>query len=79
MEFHRLYALVHDRISSLMRRVDREYVGLHVRRRRLLYSILPSYCSDRQSSREYPEMKFMLSTDVRLKKLHSFNRYSIFS
>lgn len=52
MEFHRFHALVHDCVPSLVRRVDREYVGLYVRRRRLLYSILPSYRSDRQSSRE---------------------------
>lgn len=54
MEFHRLHALVHDRVSSFMRRMDREYVGLHVRRRCILHSILPRYRSDRQSSREYP-------------------------
>lgn len=53
MEFHRLHALVHDRVSSFMRRMDREYVGLHVRRRCILHSILPRYRSDRQSSREY--------------------------
>jgi hypothetical protein len=57
MEFHRLHALVHDRFSSSVRRMDREYVGLYVRWRRLLHSILPSYSSDRQSSREYQNEK----------------------
>lgn len=53
MEFHRLHALVHDRVSSAVRGMDWEYVGLYVRRRCLLHSILPCYRSDRQSSRKY--------------------------
>ena len=53
MEFYRLHALVHDRFSSAVRRMDREYVGLYVRRRRFLYPILLSYSSDRQSSRKW--------------------------
>lgn len=59
MEFHRLYALIHDRVSSVVRRMDREYVGLYVRWRRILHSILLSYGSDRQSSREYRKIKFV--------------------
>lgn len=55
MELHRLHALVHDRFSSALWRMDREYVGLYVRWWRLLHSILPGYCSDRQLSRTYLE------------------------
>lgn len=59
MEFHRLHALIHDRFSSPVRRMDRKYVGLYVRGRRLLHSILSCYGSDRQSSRKYRvEIKF---------------------
>lgn len=64
MEFHRLHALVHDRISSFMRRMDREYVGLYVRWRRLLYSILPRYSSDRQSSREYRQIALVKDEEI---------------
>lgn len=71
MEFHRLHALVHDRISSFMRRVDREYVGLYVRWRRLLYSILPCYSSDRQSSREYRKSPHRFLNRKSTKKSHS--------
>lgn len=70
MEFHRLHALVHDRISSFMRRMDREYVGLYVRWRRLLYSILPRYSSDRQSSREYRQIALVKDEEITKKSSH---------
>lgn len=80
MEFHRLHALVHDRISSFMRRMDREYVGLYVRWRRLLHSILPRYRSDRQSSRKYRDDLPMVDEERLQSEFHSLsNRFSIFS
>lgn len=60
MEFHGFHAFVHDCVQSLMRRMDREYVGLHVRRRCVVHSILPRYRSDRQSSRKCHRPKLML-------------------
>lgn len=32
VEFHRFHALLHDRVSGVMRRVDRVYVGLYAGR-----------------------------------------------
>lgn len=79
MEFHRLHALVHDRVSSPVRRMDRKYVGLYVRGRRLLHSILSCYGSDRQSSRKYlVDTKFKFDHRLTGNAIPQ-NRFSIFS
>lgn len=44
MEFHGLHAFLYDCVPSVVWRVDRINVGLHVGRRRILYSILPGNC-----------------------------------
>lgn len=53
VELHRLHALFHDRIPSLVRRVDWVDVGLYVRRRRLLHSFLLGDCCHRKLGRKY--------------------------
>lgn len=47
MEFHRLHALVHDRVSGAVRGMDRVYVGLHARGRRFLHTVLSGHCRHR--------------------------------
>jgi hypothetical protein len=53
VEFYGFHAFIYDSISSALRRMDREYVGLHVRGRRVVHTILPRYGSHRQLSRKY--------------------------
>ena len=43
MELHRFYAQLHDCVQSALWRVDRVYVGLHVRRRARLCPLLFGY------------------------------------
>ena len=53
MELYGLYALVHDRVPSAVRRVDRVHVGLYAGRRRLLHPLFPGHCGDRKLCGKY--------------------------
>lgn len=53
LELHRLYAQLYDRVPSALRRVDWVHVGLHVRGRCLLHSVLLGYRCHRQSCGMY--------------------------
>lgn len=52
MEFHGFHALVHDRVPSAVRRMDRIHVGLHACRRCFLHSIFPRHCRHRKLGRK---------------------------
>lgn len=53
MELHRLHAQFHDCIQSTVRRMDRKYVGLHVGRRCVMYSVFLGNCCHWQSCGKY--------------------------
>lgn len=67
MEFHRLHAQFHDSIQSAVRRMDRKYVGLHVSRRRVLYTVLLGNCCHWQSCG-----KSFISTIIRLSITYTY-------
>ena len=48
LELYGLYALVHDRVPGVVRRVDRVHVGLYAGRRRLMHPLFPGHCGDRK-------------------------------
>ena len=49
VELYRLHAQLHDRVQGLVRRVDRVHVGLHLRVRASVRSVLPGNRTRRKS------------------------------
>lgn len=85
MEFHWFHALVHDRVSCVMRRMDRINVGLYVSWWRIMHPIFPSHRCHWQFSRKYSKLiwkkKTYHSWPFPTNKILSFNkiRFLIFS